>query len=174
MTAARVALLRGVNVGGATTLPMADLRRIAGDLGWRDVRTYIASGNLVFASEGSASACASALAEAIRSETGLDLLVLVETRAAKRSVIETCPFDPEVDRHVHVFFLADTPKPDQEKLKKLRAESEAFEVKGRHAWLHAPQGVGRSKLAARIEDVLGCRATARNLATVRKIAGLLA
>ena len=174
MTARRVALLRGINVGGAATLPMADLRRIAEGLGWSDVRTYIASGNLVFASDGTASDCASALSEAIRSETGLDLLVLVETEAAIRSVIDTCPFEPEIDRHVQVLFLADTPKLDHDKLEKLRAETEMLQVKGHHAWLHAPDGVGRLKLAARIEDVLGCRATARNLATVRKIADLLA
>ena len=70
-----VALLRGINVGGGNKLPMVDLRRIAEGLGWQDVRSYIASGNLVFRSEGAVDA--QELHDALAAETELNIPVLV-------------------------------------------------------------------------------------------------
>ena len=59
-----VALLRGVNVGGGNKVPMADLRALAVDLGWRDVRSHVASGNLVFRTAGEDAAPANTLRQA--------------------------------------------------------------------------------------------------------------
>lgn len=70
-TLRRVALLRGVNLGGGRTLPMALLRELATGLGWADVATHLQSGNLLFRAPGGADEVARALSEAVRSGAGL-------------------------------------------------------------------------------------------------------
>ena len=65
-----LALLRAVNVGGRNKVPMAELRALAGDLGYASVRTYIASGNLIFHSENTDAACAAELTAAIPERFG--------------------------------------------------------------------------------------------------------
>ena len=161
------ALLRGVNVGGRNKVPMPELRAWAAGLGWDDVRSYIASGNLVFrADEGDH---AGDLRAAIADRLGLEVPVLVLSDGAVRSALADCPFVPDDARHVHVYFLFADSQVDNALLDELRASSEALEVAGRVAWLYSPDGIARSKLAARISDVLGTDATARNLRTVRTL-----
>src|SRR5256885_11087562 len=75
-----VALLRAVNVGGRK-LPMAELRGLCGELGWSDVATYIQSGNLVFTAPGKAGEIEGVLEQAIQKEFGLDVPVIVRSRA---------------------------------------------------------------------------------------------
>lgn len=161
------ALLRGVNVGGRNKVPMAELRALAAHLGWDEVRSYIASGNLVFRSDRGDHAAD--LRAAIADRMGLDIAVLVLSESAMRRALIDCPFVPDDPRHVHVYFLFADSRVDDTSLDELRATSEALEVAGRVAWLHAPDGIARSKLAARISDVLGTDATARNLRTVRTL-----
>lgn len=108
-----VALLRGINVGGANALPMKKLRGLCDTLGWRDVESYVASGNLVFDADGNPEAQASALREAIRVARGGDSPVLVLTEATLRHARDDCPFTPEDPRQVHACFLFGAPAPDR-------------------------------------------------------------
>ena len=165
------ALLRGVNVGGRNKLPMVELRSLAAGLGWDEVRSYIASGNLVFRAD--AGAHAADLRAAIADRMDMDVPVLVLSDRAVRSALADCPFMPDDPRHVHIYFLFSDPRVDDAAIDELRASSEAVEVAGRVAWLYAPDGIARSKLAAKISDVLGTDATARNLRTVRTLVEML-
>ncbi len=82
------------------------------------------------------------------------------------------PFPQAVDdpKSLHFFFLADTASnPDLDSLEKLRARSERFELIQKVFYLHAPNGIGRSKLAASAERLIGVPATARNWRSIRKI-----
>lgn len=74
---------------------------------------------------------------------------------------------------LHLFFLLEPPQsPDIDSLNTLKADSESFVLTDEVFYLHAPDGIGRSKLAARVERLLGVDATARNWRSVTKVSGL--
>jgi uncharacterized protein (DUF1697 family) len=165
-----IALLRGINVGGRT-LPMQELRELLAELGCRDVKTYIQSGNVVFrSSSSSAAALEVRISRAVAARRGFAPRVLVLTRRELRAAAEGNPFAREAaatPTSVHVFFLAETPQqPDLAGLERVRAPSEAFALRDRTLYLHTPDGLGTSKLAERAERLLGVEATARNWRTV--------
>ncbi|MBB1241974.1 DUF1697 domain-containing protein [Streptomyces durbertensis] len=172
---AYAALLRGVNVGGHRKVPMADLREVAAGLGWRDVRTYLASGNLVFTTDTApTSELAAMLEAALAARFGFPVPCLVRTGAELAATVKRRPF-PAADEQptrVLVYFL-DSP-PDGERLAALDASAfgdEEFRVLGRevHAWY--PDGQGRSRLADALSKALGDRVhTSRNWRTVTTLA----
>ena len=172
-----IALLRGINVSGKNILPMAELRRELEGLGFEDVRTYIQSGNVVFRSGArSAAKLADTIAGAVGESHGFRAPVLVLSAAELASAQRQNPF-PKVsaEKALHFLFLFEKPRrPDLDALNELASGKEEFRLAGRVFYLHAPDGIGRSKLAARAEKLLGVEATARNLRTVRKLAELVA
>ncbi|MCX7299944.1 MAG: DUF1697 domain-containing protein [Rhodobacterales bacterium] len=169
-----VALLRGVNVGGGNKVPMADLRQLAEGLGWTGVRTYVASGNLVFRAEGQAGPMADALRGAMRDGIGVDVPVVVLPGDAVRDALAACPFDPDAGKQVHVMFLFGPITVDEALRDSLRASSETLVVDGTRAWLHTPEGFGTSKLATKIDRVIrGAPMTVRNLNTLRALVEML-
>jgi len=74
---------------------------------------------------------------------------------------------------MHFYFCKSSPKVNETKLKKLKAESEEYHIEGKILYLYAPEGIGRSKLVANIESCLGVTATGRNFNTVSKIQSML-
>ncbi|MGR3565305.1 MAG: DUF1697 domain-containing protein [Heliomarina sp.] len=168
----RIALLRGINVGGANNLNMADLRGLAERLGWSDVRTVLASGNLLFRSEFSPRFLANQMTDALERAFGLNLSVIVLISASFGEALDACPFEPEDDRQVHLFFPDSEIWLDQEIIGNFRAQSEELRINANIAYFYTPDGFGRSKLAAKMESALGSTATGRNLRTCRKIANL--
>jgi uncharacterized protein (DUF1697 family) len=168
-----IALLRGINVGGAGTLSMKELVAILESLDCRHVRTYIQSGNAVFQrGETDTAKLAKELTAKIAKQRDFAPHVLILDAKALQRVVDANPF-PEAmaePKSLHAFFL-DT-KPAQSALKSLeslKGDSERFELRGRVLYLYAPDGVGRSKLAASVERKLGVTATARNWRTVTKL-----
>ncbi len=169
-----VAFLRGINVGGHRKIPMTDLRRISAKVtGDPDVRSYIASGNIVFAAEGQANQLASGIADGIKADLGFEVPVLVLDDATLRDVLNDCPFPRDGGKLVHGYFCFADPVVDGAAVDALKTPTEAVAVIGRTVWLHAPDGIGRSKLAAKMERLIGVEATARNLNTVIKIVEML-
>ena len=77
-----VALLRGINVGGRTSMKMAELRALAEEIGWRNVATYVQSGNLVFAAEGAERKLEEELEKAIERRLGMKVAALVRAAGA--------------------------------------------------------------------------------------------
>jgi len=174
--AAWIALLRGVNVGGKR-LPMAELREELADMGLENVRTYIQSGNAVFdASAEVARDLVSALPPRIEERFGFRPRLLVLSADDLRGAISANPY-PEAEaqpKTLHLYFLAERPEAaDIEGLNTLRAKTERWHLEGRVFYLHAPDGHGTSKLAARAEKLLGVDATARNLRTVRQLSAMV-
>lgn len=169
-----VALLKGINVGGNNKVPMAELRKLAEGLGWTGVKTYIASGNLVFQADGDEVGLAAKLRQAMKYQMDVDVAVMVQSGTAIRAALVACPYAPDEGKHVHVFFLFDDPVIDDLALALYRAPSEDLTVTGRLAWLHAPEGIGRSKLAEKLHKVITkTDMTARNLNTLRTLAEML-
>ena len=165
-----VALLRGINVGGAGKLPMADLREIVGACGLEDVRTYIQSGNVVFRSpKAAAPAVEKRLRKAIREATDLDPEVHVRTADELAGVVRANPFTDRVTdaKQLHATFLGKAPK--ETGLDPEEFAPEAWEVGDRVVYLYLPDGIGRSKLAARLAKGSGPTGTSRNWRTVTKL-----
>jgi uncharacterized protein (DUF1697 family) len=170
-----IALLRGVNVGGHNKLPMAQLRSLAADAGFSDVRTHIQSGNLVGTTMHDAAVARDRLAEAILTATGLSVPVIVRTAEQWSAVIAANPFPHAASpgRELHVIFL---PAPATELVRAFDATAfapEALAVAGSELYLHLPAGMGRSKLAIAVNRVPEIAAgTARNWNTVLRLASL--
>jgi uncharacterized protein (DUF1697 family) len=165
-----VALFRGVNVGGHHLLSMKVLKGLLEQHGCVDVRTYVQSGNAVFRSSLSDTARVSrALSAAVSRSHGFEPRTFVLTRSELEDAVARNPFPEagENPKSLHLFFLAAVAKrPDIDGANALKAESERFALEGRVFYLHTPAGFGTSKLASRVERLLGVEATARNWRTV--------
>lgn len=168
-----IAFFRGINVGGNNSLPMKELVAVLECIGSRKVRTYIQSGNAVFESaEKDLARLSKQLSAEIMNRRGFEPHVQILTVDALAKAIAENPFPEAVSApsSLHLGFLASPPKsPDLEKLSSLKKESERFQLAENVFYLHAPEGVGRSKLAASTERLLGVLMTDRNWKTVCKV-----
>jgi uncharacterized protein (DUF1697 family) len=99
-----VALLRGVNVGGVT-VKMADLAEVVRGLGYDDVKTVLASGNVLFTTTDAASTAKQKLEAALRKHFGYEAWVHVLTQAKIGKIVEAFPFERTSDRHAYVVFI---------------------------------------------------------------------
>ncbi len=168
-----IALFRGINVGGNNPLPMKDLVAALESVGARDVATYIQSGNAVFRSgEKDAASLADGIRASIGERHGFEPSVLVLGSEEMEEAVRYNPF-PEAEsepKTLHLYFLAASPEhPDLDALQGIKGDRERFVLSDGVFYLHAPDGIGRSKLAANAEKLLGVPATARNWRTVRKV-----
>jgi len=168
-----IALLRGINVGGKNILPIKELASVLESIGLENVHTYIQSGNVVFQSATTdANKLSQAIKNAVGESHGLSPEVLVLSIDELRDAIASCPYtDGERDpKTLHFSFLASIPSdPDLDRLEVIRSPSERFQLAGPVFYLHAPEGIGRSKLAANVERAIGVTATGRNWRTVTKL-----
>jgi uncharacterized protein (DUF1697 family) len=164
--AVRIALLRGVNVGGAGKLPMAEFRVMLEGLGLGRVQTYIQSGNAVFESALPPEVLETMIRDEVASRFGFAPETFVLTAEEIAGALADHPFAGADPARVHVFFLRETPTPDEEALRALALPGDSWQVGPRRFTLHTPGGIGRSKLAARLEKVLPGPMTARNLRTL--------
>lgn len=169
-----IALLRGVNVG-QNLLKMERLREICTQIGAKNVRTYVQSGNVVFEGDGTAEKWTQALERRLAGETRLPVTVLVRTSAEMKRVLGGNPFVKEkgIDiRRLAVVFLQQTPsKATLEKMSAVDAHDERFHCAGREIYLHCPDGFGRAKLYG-LDKILAQRTTTRNWNTVTKLCAM--
>jgi uncharacterized protein (DUF1697 family) len=173
----RLALLRAVNVGGRK-LPMAELRELCGRLGWTNVATYIQSGNIVFDAKGGDAALEAALEQVLAREFGLDVPVIVRTRAEWAKLAAANPFARAArDAPNRLQLLVSKRPPAADAAAKLAARAQAGEqvaAAGGGLWIHFPEGVARSKLTpSSIDKAIGSPATGRNYRTVVKLREML-
>jgi uncharacterized protein (DUF1697 family) len=172
-----VALWRGINVGRAKRIAMADLRSLLSKLGYTNVRTVLNSGNAIFAST---AASPTRIAEQIRGEVAtrleVDAGVIVKTAAEVIAAFEANPLRAvagDASRYVVAF------TPDAAALAPLRALTkrdwapEALAVGNHAAYLWCANGILASKLGPEVDAKLGELRTTRNWATLEKIAALL-
>lgn len=170
--ARRVALIRGINVGKARRIRMEALRGIVEDAGGAEVESVGQSGNLVFDSSTKIAALTKAIEAGIEDEVGFRPRALVLTGATFRRIADDDPFraKAKAGKHVHTWFLTRAAKvADVEGIEALADESERWRLDAKAFYLHAPNGIGRSKLAEKVEALLGVPATARNGNTIEKL-----
>ena len=164
-----VALLRAVNVGGTGKLPMSDLKDICEELGFGAVRTYIASGNVVFTSRKSEAAVKTNLEKRLETYAGKPVSVLVRTAAEMAQVLADNPFPKAAPNRTMAVFLDHSPPADT--LAGIRGhKDEEIRLGRREIYIHYGAGMGASKLVISAAKA----GTARNMNTVAVLARMAA
>ncbi len=162
---AYVALLRAVNVGGRK-LAMVDLKAIAENLGFEKARTFIASGNLLFASGKKEAEVARLLEDRLKEHMSAEVPVMVRTADEIAAVARANPFADQPPAKVAAIFFEKAPPRDI--IEQARGiDDEELALGTREIYVHYPSGMGRSKL--RLPKPFG---TGRNMNTVAKLAQL--
>jgi len=167
--AAFVALLRAVNVGGTGKLPMTELKAMCEELGFAAVRTYIASGNVVFTTRKSESAIKSALEKRLHTYAGAPVGVLVRSAAEMAQVLAGNPFPEMPPNRTVAIFLDNAPPADT--LAGVRGrKDEQIKLGRREIYVHYGDGMGTSKLVIPAAKT----GTARNMNTIAALAKMAA
>jgi uncharacterized protein (DUF1697 family) len=164
-----VALLRAVNVGGTGKLPMSELKEICEKLGFESVRTYIASGNVVFTSRKSEAVIKAALEKRLETYAGKPVGVLVRTAAEMAQALADNPFPNAAPNRTMAVFLDDAPPADTMTSVRGRKD-EQIKLGRREIYIHYGEGMAKSKLV-----IAAAKAgTAPNMNTVAKLAEMAA
>jgi uncharacterized protein (DUF1697 family) len=167
--ASLIALLRAVNVGGTGKLPMSELKAMCEELGFSDVRTYIASGNVVFTSRKSEAAVKAALEKRLETYAGKPVGVLVRTADEMAKVLADNPFPKLAPNRTMAVFLDRAPPADT--LATVRGQKdEKIKLGRREIYVHYGEGMGQSKLVIPAAKL----GTARNMNTVATLAKMAA
>ncbi len=160
-----VSFLRAINVGGRNMIRMDALKALHESLGFKDVRTHLQSGNVVFRAK---AADASKIERAIKKTFDAEITVILRTAAELRRVVEANPFPrraAEANRYV-VVFLSGEPAGNLDAY----TGPEETQIVGRELYVYFGAGMADSKLTnALIEKRLGVRGTARNWNTVNRM-----
>ncbi len=172
-----IALFRGINVGGNNILPMAALKSDLESLKLKRVRTYIQSGNVVFdTTSKSSGTLATKISRKINEQHGFRPHILLLSQQDLQTAVSENPFPDAVSdpKTLHFFFLdAEPVAADTQALDDAKAADEEYAISKRVFYLHAPSGIGRSKLAMNAEKYLGVVTTARNYRTVERLSAML-
>jgi len=165
-----IALLRGINVGGHNKVPMAALRGLCEDLGWKEVETFIQSGNVVFDAPGTIAKLEAALEEALDARFGFRPAAIVRGAASWSKLLDSNPFAAEAKADpakVMVALAKDTlANGAAAAIAAKAAAGERVREAGGALWFHYPDGAGRSKLTpSAIDKAAGSPVTARNWRT---------
>jgi len=164
-----IALLRAVNVGGTGKLPMTDLKAMCEAAGFRSVRTYIASGNVVFESERSPTVVRKELEDRLLAYAGKPVGVILRTAREMAEVLARNPFPKEAPNRTVAIFLETAPPPTA--LESISGRVDEKVAVGRKEFYVAyDANMGRSKLKIPAAK----SGTARNMNTVAKLAAMAA
>jgi uncharacterized protein (DUF1697 family) len=166
----QILLLRGINIGPRKRIAMAELRSLLTEAGFKDVQTYVQSGNVVLRSSARPDRVAARCEELIAERFGFEVDVIVRTPEELAEVVRLNPLADVADnpKRYQVSFLDAEPDPEAvEKIAAAAAPSEKLVSIGRELYAWHPNGVGRSKMWTKLAGSgLGVRATARNWTTV--------
>jgi uncharacterized protein (DUF1697 family) len=163
-----IALLRAINVSGTGLLPMRELTEMCIELDLGAARTYIQSGNVVFASKLGERAIQAKLERILFVRMGKKIDVFIRSAAELRGVLEANPFREQPPAKVAVFFLS--APIEKTWIKDVVAPgSEQVQIGNREIYIYYPDGMGRSKL--KLPPLTG-PTTARNLNTVSQLVSM--
>jgi uncharacterized protein (DUF1697 family) len=167
-----IVLLRGINVSGKNKLPMKELREMLEKLNFTNVSTYIQSGNIILQSEATKEEVSKNIHEAIQSEFGYDIPVIIRTPNQWKKVIENYPFSKENEKIVAFSFLNNSVQEKEIEVKGINDDQ--YKIDNDIVYLYCPSGFGKTKLTNNIlEKKLNVVATTRNLKTTLKLWELL-
>lgn len=169
-----IGLFAGINIGNRR-MPMKELVHRLKAEGLRDVRTYIASGNVVFGSELTKAELVSRIEQLVERTFGFHSDLFLLSRDELAAIAAANPFKTREHggKAQHVFFLASpAPDPDLALLESLKAPDEEYALTDQAFFLYAPSGIGRSKLAEKMGRAIRTGMTARNLNTVAALGAM--
>jgi uncharacterized protein (DUF1697 family) len=171
-----VALLRGINVGRAKRVAMADLRALVEGLGYDDVRTLLNSGNVIFtASRTAPGTAAGRIEEALATELGVSARVTVLTARELATAVAENPLREVANDPARLLVAFLRVPGDRQKLEPLLEQNwtpEALALGGKVVYLWCAEGILASRVAEAVGRMLGDGVTTRNWATVLKLQGL--
>ncbi len=160
-------------MGPTNKISMPELRKLADDLGYTDVATYINSGNLICTSGKKAAELERELSAAIAQRFGTKTDVAVRTSAQLQKILADNPYPDGNPSQVTVAFLTKPAPPEaKEMVAAMATEAEPFTFAGSEVYVNYSNGLGRSKLAEKFSSVIGVSATVRNINTVAKVLAL--
>lgn len=166
-----IALLRGINVSGQKKIKMSELKLLFEEIGFRNVETYIQSGNVIFSSkENSGKILEAKISSGIKRKFGFDVQVIVINSNEIKYILKTNPFIKKKKdaEKLYVTFLSKIPSDENiEKLYLIDYLPEEYVIDGRYIYLFVPNGYGRAKLNNNFfEDKLKVFGSTRNWKTV--------
>lgn len=171
-----IAILRGINVSGQKKILMADLKELYENLKFREVKTYIQSGNVVFKSDSKLSdiQLAKKIEKEISAKYNFEVPVIIRTKEELKNIIDQNPFIKEKDidlKKLHITFLSESPVEEKvESIKSTDFLPDKFSIDGKEIYLHIPESYGETKLSNKFfENKLKVSATTRNWNTVNKL-----
>jgi uncharacterized protein (DUF1697 family) len=162
-----IALLRAVNVGGTGKLLMTELQALCRNVGFESVRTYIASGNVVFESAADSTRVKSQLEAALLGSTGKPVRAAIRTRSEMEAVLRDNPFPDAAPNRTLAIFLDQPPPPDA-LTKAVGVSDEEMRLGNREIYIHYGEGMSSSKLKVPAATI----GTARNMNTVAKLVAM--
>ena len=160
-----VGMVRAVNVGGTGKLPMTELAASCRAVGLTEVKTYLASGNVVFRGSATEARITRALEAKLTEMIGKPVVVLLRTASALDDALASNPFADREPSRTLIYFLPHAAEANAAHTSKGQTNEDIF-ASGREIFVYYPDGVGESRLRIPAAE----RGTARNLNTVRKLA----
>ncbi len=172
-----LSILRGINVSGQKKIQMTDLKVLYEQLNFKNITTYIQSGNVVFKAENSKN-LNKKIEQKIFEKYNFDVPVIIRTTVEMQTIIEENPFlkrkniDPE---KLYVTFLEERPSSDLiENISKINYEPDTFIIWDKEIYLYCPNGYGNTKLNTNFfENKLKVKATTRNWKTANELLALM-
>lgn len=172
-----VALLRGINVSGQKIIKMDDLRRYFESFGFKNVSTYIQSGNVIFESAKKPQVLENELETKLKRKLGYDVTVVARTVTELEKTIAGCPFNSDKlkpTEKLHVTLLKEKPSPEgMKKLLSFQNDIDEYRIGLREVYILCRKGYGTSLFSNNfLENKLGVLGTTRNWATMNKLVEL--
>jgi uncharacterized protein (DUF1697 family) len=170
-----IALLRGINVGGYKKVPMAELRELLSNAGFKNVQTYIQSGNVIFqTSESSIQNIEDIIQKAIITHFGFDVSIIVKTPKDLQRIFDVCPFLEEKKKTSHFTMLHSTPDDELVKIASEKIyEGEEYVIINDCIYFYCAKGYGQAKFNMNLfERKLKSASTSRNYRTMVKLLSL--
>jgi len=170
-----ISILRGINVSGKNKIPMAELKAMYEGLKFKNITTYIQSGNVIFsATENDTKGLTKKIEQGILKKFGFNVPVIARTIDELQTAIKKNPFlkNKDIDlEKLHVTFLEDIPPADGlKKVMEYNYEPDRFTIIGKEVYLHCPNGYGNTKFTNTFfESKLKVRATTRNWRTTNEL-----
>jgi uncharacterized protein (DUF1697 family) len=169
----QIAMLRGINVTGHHIIRMEELRASFARLGFKNVKTYIQSGNVVFETDEAADGLSAKIEKRIFKDFGFEVRVLTKSAKELAEIVKRNPLAKKGndEARLYVTFLSDDPPRNAlELVQPLAAGAEEVRIVDRAVYLRIPNGYGETKLSnAAIEKKLSCGATTRNWNTTKTL-----
>jgi uncharacterized protein (DUF1697 family) len=170
-----ISILRGINLGGHNTIKMEALKSLLSKCGFKNVQTYIQSGNVVYQFESIAAKQLDILIQdKIREQFMLEVPVITMTVDELKTVANCNPFSKDKEKDVsffHITYLSDEPQADHlNKTMDLKYPPDEFVIIGKAVYLYCPNGYGKTKLSNKfLESKLKVAGTTRNWKTTNEL-----